>query len=199
MKKILLIAFCLFVAFNAFGQVGTEISKTTEISVTIDSSTTETVYYYFPRSLSRAEVTGTTSGFSATAGTPSPQVYNTGDLSIYAKITLASGTEASDSLQISFQPIGHDGYVMGFKTYYFNWTSNTVTTTAPTGVPLVKDWSLFSSSPTLGSSAYSFDMELTGSYPPCHGFVFTIDLNDGNLSGSGDGVYTCVLYMEEVR
>jgi len=191
-KLILLFVLCLFPVLT-FGQQGTSVSKVQEITITIDSSTAGTVYYYFPGSGAGF------SGWTQTAQNPKDKIFNTGDLTLIGKVALTSGTEKSDSLQIHFQPIGPDGYIMGLRTFYFDWTSNGVTTTAPTGAALVKDFSLFASSPTLGSSNYSFEMNMNASYPACSGFVFTINMNDGADSGLGDGIYAVTLMFLEVQ
>lgn len=193
MKKLFIILGLFLFAFQATAQVeGTGVqTNQNQITVLIDSSTAKSVWYGFPGAGAG------TQGFSEVAIDPKNRVFNTGDMVITGQLTVSSGTESSDSLHAHAIPLGPDGYVME-GTLYFDWDSHTTRTTEQTGADGYLNWSPFTSV-TLGVTTYSFWINLTNKYPPCHGMVFIFDNFTGEGANNADMIVSMVLQVGEVR
>ncbi len=187
MKKLFLILMILCLALPAMGQDGTGVqTNQNAISVNITSGTAKSIWYGFPGSGTGLQ------GFSEVAIDPKNRVFNTGDLTLVGNMTVASGTEASDSLSGYAVPLGPDGYVIP-DTMWFDWDSHTSRITQQTGADGYLDWTAFSG--TLGVTAYTFSINLTNKYMPAWGLK--IVLTNNNVLG--DMVATSALQIGEVR
>lgn len=195
MKKILIIFALMFFAFTAYGQddgTGVRITKNESITVTIDSSTAKSIWYGFPGD------GGGIAGFSEVAINPKDVVFNTGDFVLMGKLTVASGTEASDSLHAYALPLGPDGFVMGEDTLWFDWDDHTTRITETTVASGYLNWSAFTST-TLGVTTYTFWINLTNKYPPCWGLKFVFDNFTGEGDSNSDMIVNMVLLTGEVK
>ncbi len=194
MKKIVLIAAFILIAGQVFAQrqgTGIEIAQNT-ITVLVDSSDAKSVWYGFPGT------GGGIMGFSEIAIDTKDRVFNSGDLVLMGKLTVSSGSEASDSLQAYAIPLGPDGFVMGEDTLWFDFDDHTTSTTelsAANGGYL--NWSAFSG--TLGVTTYTFWINLTNKYPPAWGMKYVFNNHDGDDSGSGTMISSLELLTGEVR
>lgn len=146
------------------------------ITVIIDSSNTSTTLYY-QFSGARGRNTGA-AGFSTTAFTPKSQVHNSGDLVLYAEIDSAAVASTTDSLSGYAIPIGHNGYTYP-DTLFFDFANNTTTTTLQ-----YFDFTPFNTSAaSLGTTQYSFMINLTNRYEPC--FALKIFLQETAYTNNG--------------
>ena len=192
MKKLLLLTAFLLIPLLSFAQQGTQVKLNNTITVTLDSSDATTFYFGF-----MGDGSGTF-GLSETAFDPKDEVKTTGDLVLYGKLTASLGSGGTDSLQAYALPLGHDGYVMAGDTLWFDWDDHYTSTTETTGASGYLDFSVFSATPTLGTTAYTFWIELTGAYPPCCGFKFYFNAHEGDDSGVEDASYSMDFFVLEV-
>lgn len=188
MKKIVLIVTFILIASIGLAQQGTGIETNSNVSAAVSLSGLDgtNIWYGF------VGYGGGKAGFSTVAIDPKDKVFNTGDFSLMGKLTLTSGSEASDSLHAYALPLGPDGFVMGEDTLWFDWDDHTTSTTETTVASGYLDWSAFDG--TLGVTTYTFWINLTNKYPPCHGLKFFFDVND-----EGNMVASLVLIASEVR
>lgn len=177
MKKILIILGLMLFAFTAMAQddgTGVRITQNQSTSIALSGNDGTNIWYGFPGD------GGGVAGFSTVAIDPKNVVFNTGDFTLMGKITVTSGSEASDSLHGYALPLGPDGFVMGEDTLWFDWDDHTTRTAETTVASGYLNWSAFSG--TLGVTTYTFWINLTNKYPPCWGLKFFFDVNDeGNM------------------
>ena len=188
MKKIVLFVALSLIAGQVFAQQGTGVETNSNVSaaVALSGSDGTNIWYGF------VGYGGGDAGFKTSAINPKDKVFNTGDFSLMGKLTLTSGSEASDSLHAYALPLGPDGFVMSEDTLWFDWDDHTTRITETTAGSGYLDWAAFDG--TLGVTGYTFWINLTNKYPPCHGLKFFFDVND-----AGNMVASLVLIASEVR
>jgi hypothetical protein len=159
-----------------------EINDTWSVTVTLDSSDTETRYLYFPEvSWTFGRKSGTY-GFNATAQTPSNNVHAIDQFLGTVYVDSLKASTALDSIWIGFRHLDKDGYVFG-DTTFFDWSNND-STASETFLGSIVPFNR--TTPTLGSSSPNGWAEFSGLLKPSHGLEFIF--HHTGIGGTNDSL-----------